>query len=155
VIVKAFAILFVSSLTVVGVAGAQEPASYNLTATLTTNAEVPRPTGVKASTRGTFTGTAVLPSSPYARVVITWKLTFANLTGPARRAFIHRVHSRGGPGKVLFPLCYPCRNGHSGKGSTSRQYLRLILAGKAYVNVYTSKNQDGEIRGELKFAKTT
>jgi hypothetical protein len=50
----------------------------------------------------------------------------------------------------LFALCYPCRNGHSGRGTTSRQYFKLIRAGKAYVNVHTAKNQDGEIRGKLK-----
>ena len=153
--VKASATVIVSALTVAGVAGAaQEPTSYKLTATLTTSAEVPKPTGVKAGTRGTFTGTVVVPASPYARPALTWKLAFANLTGPARRAHIHRVHSRsGGPGKVLFSLCCPCRNGHSGRGSTSHQYLKLILDGKAYVDVHTAKNQDGEIRGKLNAVK--
>jgi hypothetical protein len=146
------ATLFVSALTVVGVAGAvaQEPTSYKLTAALTTSPEEPKPTGVKAGARGTFTGTAVLPSSPYARVTFTWKLTFAKLTGRALRAHIHRVHSRGGPGKVLFTLCFGCKSGQSGRGITSRQYFKLIRAGKAYVNVHTAKNQDGEIRGQLK-----
>jgi hypothetical protein len=149
--------LFVSVLTVAGVAGAaQEPASYKLTAALTTGAAMPKPTGVKPGARGTFTGTAVVSGAPYTygRATLTWKLTFANLTGSARRAYIHRYHHTGRrPGKVLVPLCYPCRNGHSGKSSVSGQYMKLIRDGKAYVNIHTATNQSGELWGDVEAVK--
>jgi hypothetical protein len=155
--VKGLAIFFASALAVAGVAGgAQAPTSYKLTAKLTTSAAMPKPTGVKPGARGTFTGTAVVSGAPYTygRATLRWKLTFANLTGSARRAYIHRYHhSRGGPGKVIVPLCYPCRNGHTGTSSVSGQYMKLITAGKAYVNIHTARNQSGELWGDLEAVK--
>ncbi len=151
---KTLATLFVSALTVAGVAGAAaEPETYKLTAALTASAEPkPEPTGVKSSGTGTFTGTAVLPG-PYARVVLKWKLTFAKLTGPRRYAYLHRFKPDGAAGKVLVRLCMPCRNGHRGRSTTSTQYLKLILAGKAFVGVYTVWGQPSEIRGDLEAVK--
>ena len=151
-LVKALATLFVSALTLVGVAGAAaEPTTYRLTAALTASAEPkPKPTGVKSNGTGTFTATAVLPPGPYARVVLKWKLTFAKLTGPRRYAYLHRFKPDGAAGKVLIRLCMPCRNGHRGRSTPSRQYLKLILAGKAYVGVYTVWGEASEIRGQLK-----
>jgi hypothetical protein len=152
VIVKALATLFVSALAVVGVAGAAaDPTTYKLTATLTAGAEPkPKPTGVKSSGTGTFSGTAVVPPGPYARTVLKWKLTFAKLTGPRRYAYLHRFKPDGTAGKVLIRLCMPCRNGHRGRSTPSDQYLKLILAGKAFVGVYTVWGEASEIRGKLK-----
>ena len=91
-------------------------------------------------------------AGPYSRVVLKWKLTFAKLTGP-RYAYLHRFKPDGAAGKVLFRLCMPCRNGHRERSTTSTHYLKLILAGKAFVGVYTVWGQPSEIRGQIKAVK--
>ena len=142
---KALATLFVSALTVVGVAGAaaQEPTTYKLTATLTTSAEEPKPI------RGEARHARHVHRDGRAAIVAI-RAGFPHVEAHLHEAHRPRtqgahppVHSRGGPGKVLFALCYPCRNGHSGKGTTSRQYFKLIRAGKAYVNVHTTERNSG------------
>lgn len=113
---------------------------------LTAGAAVPKPTGVRAGARGTFTVTV---SKQGAKYVATFKLSYANLTGKAVAAHIHK----GRPGKagpVLAPLCGPCISGKSGKVTISSAAETAIEAGATYVNIHTAKNAAGEIRGQVK-----
>lgn len=106
--------------------------------------EVPRPKGA-ARASGRFTVTAVKVGSS---AVLTWKLTFARLTGRAAAAHIH-VGRRGASGPVAFALCGPCRTGASGKATVSGATLAALEAGRAYANVHTARNGAGEIRGQI------
>jgi CHRD domain-containing protein len=121
--------------------------TVKLTANLRARFEVPKPRGVPAGATGLFTGTAVESANDRARV--TWRLTFSNLSGRAVAAHIHtgRVGKAGG---VMVALCGPCRSGQRGTARISHAQLRTIRAGSAYVNVHTTKNAVGEIRGQVK-----
>ena len=121
--------------------------TFKLTSTLKASSEVPKPTGVRVGARGTFTGTTVELANDRAR--LTWKLTFARLTGPATAAHIHIGKPRKA-GNVMVPLCGPCKNGKRGTATITHAQLNTIRAGRAYVNVHTKKNPAGEIRGQLK-----
>jgi CHRD domain len=131
---------------------APQATSYKLTSTLKASSEVPKPTGVKVGATGTFTGTAV-QAKVNGRATLTWKLTFAKLTGRAAAAHIH-IGKPGKAGNVMVALCGPCKSGRRGTATITRAQLGTIRAGRAYVNIHTAKNAAGEIRGQLKATKT-
>ena len=137
-----------AALVVAGLASAApQQDAYNLTANLKARFEVPKPQGVPTGATGLFTGATVELENNRARV--TWRLTFSKLSGRAAAAHIHA----GKPGKaggVMLALCGPCRNGQRGNAAISGAQLRTIRAGRAYVNVHTSRNAAGELRGQVK-----
>ena len=50
----------------------------------------------------------------------------------------------------MLPLCGPCKNGQRGTAKITHAQLKTIRAGAAYVNIHTTKNAAGEIRGQVK-----
>jgi hypothetical protein len=125
--------------------------TFKLTTTLKASAEVPKPTRVLPGATGTFTGTAVELAADKAR--LTWRLTYSKLTGRAMAAHIH-IGKLGKAGNVMVPLCGPCPNGKRGAATISHAQLNTIRAGRTYVNIHTTKNPAGEIRGQVKARKT-
>jgi hypothetical protein len=111
---------------------------------LTSRQEVPRPTGNVRRARGTFTATVT--SGDGTR--LSWRLTFARLTGRATAAHIH-VAARGRAGPVAVPLCGPCRSGVRRTVTLQRSAIAALEAGRAYVNIHTARNPAGEIRGQI------
>ncbi|HKP18401.1 MAG TPA: CHRD domain-containing protein [Gaiellaceae bacterium] len=112
-----------------------------MTAALAPTYEVPKPRGFSTNAGGTFTAT-------YDTVTrqLKWSLTFHNLTGPATAAHIHTgAFRRAGP--VLVPLCGPCVSGASGTVTLKRAQVNPRRPW--YVNVHTSRNPSGEIRGQV------
>jgi hypothetical protein len=124
------------------------PGSYRISTKLNTKLEVPRPKGTSTAT-GTFSGTLKVASA--TKATLTWKLTFARLTGPALAAHVH-LGAPGKAGKVVVPLCGPCRSGRGGTRAVTAVAAAAMMAGKAYVNVHTKANPNGEIRGTVKAA---
>jgi CHRD domain/Cytochrome c len=124
------------------------PGSYKIATKLNTKLEVPRPKGATTGT-GTFTGTLKVVSATKAS--LTWKLSYSGLTGPGLAAHVH-LGAPGKAGKVVVPLCGPCRSGRAGKSSVTAVAAAAMIAGKAYVNVHTKANPNGEIRGTVKAA---
>ena len=121
--------------------------SYRVSASLKARSEVPKPKGVPAGATGSFTGTAVELANDKARV--TWKLTFSHLSGAAIAAHIH-IGKPGKAGPVALALCGPCKSGQKGTGMLTHAQLAKLEAGAGYVNVHTTKNAGGEIRGQIK-----
>jgi hypothetical protein len=106
--------------------------------------EIPKPKGA-ARANGRFTATAVKTG---ASAVLSWRLTFSKLTGRAVAAHIH-LGRRGVAGPVAVTLCGPCRSGVAGRSTVTGQVLAALEAGRAYVNVHTSRNAAGEIRAQI------
>ena len=79
---------------------------------------------------------------------LTWKLTFSGLTGQATAAHIH-MGAVGKAGNVVVPLCAPCKTGAHGKTTIPAAVKKALAHHKAYVNVHTAKNPNGEIRGQI------
>jgi len=121
--------------------------THTFKAKLTAGAEVPKPTGVPANASGAFTVTTVEPKT--GLVQLSWKLTFAHLSGKALQAHIH-LGKPGKAGNVLVTLCVPCKSGQTGKAKVARSVESALEAGTTYVNVHTAKNPAGEIRGQVK-----
>ena len=118
---------------------------FRYRASMASGAEVPKPKGA-AGAAGAFT--AIVTESGSTRT-IAWKLTFTGLTGRAVAAHIHKGKP-GVPGAVIVPLCGPCKSGQTGQVKISRDVADLLESGRAYVNVHTSKNAGGEIRGQVR-----
>ena len=116
-------------------------AHFRFTATLNSGQEIPKQVVKDQAAHGTFTGRL-------NGTTLTWKLTFAKLTGPAAQAHIH-TGLRGKAGNVVVPLCAPCTSGMTGTATIPASLLNTIKKHGTYVNVHTAKNPNGEIRGQL------
>ena len=125
-----------------GAAGGTHATKMKFTAVLNAGQEVPHPAGAMSGASGKFTASVT-------GTKITWKLTFAHLTGAATAAHIH-AGKKGVPGAVLVPLCGPCKTGVSGTATLTSAEIKSMKAGTTYVNVHTAKNPNGEIRGQVK-----
>jgi hypothetical protein len=126
-------------------------APTGLTAQLVAGQEVPKPKGVRAGAKGTFTATLARSG---AGGTLSWRLTFQSLTGPVTGAHVH-AGARGKAGPVRISLCGPCRSGARGSARADARTVAALLAGTAYVNLHTARNPAGELRGQVaKTAKT-
>ena len=118
--------------------------SYKVKAALVGKGEVPA-AKAPAGAKGLFTGKYVENAKG---AVLTWKLTFSGLSGPAVAAHIHKG-KKGTSGPVVVPLCGPCKSGMSGKTQISKAIIAALEGHDAYVNVHTAKNPGGEIRAQV------
>ena len=125
-----------------GLAAVQKEGVKKLSAKLTAAREVPKPKGVPSAAAGTFTGTL-------RGKKLTFRLTFAHLTGKATAAHIHNGRA-GKAGPVLVPLCGPCKSPVVKTVTVTSDQRDAIEHGATYVNVHTKKNAGGEIRGQIK-----
>src|SRR2546430_15584272 len=131
-----------ATLAAVGLAAVRKEGTFKLSAKVTAAREVPKPKGVPAAATGTFTGTLKGKK-------LTFKLTFAHLSGKAFAAHIHKGKA-GTAGPVIVPLCGPCKSPVSKTVTVTSAARNAIEHGATYVNVHTPKNKGGEIRGQIK-----
>lgn len=117
-----------------------------LKAALGSGVEVPKPTGTKAGAGGTFAAGLTRKASGGT---LAWRLTFHGLTGRAIAAHVH-IGKAGKAGPVAVALCGPCRSGQRGSAKINARTASALLGGGAYVNVHTTKNPAGEIRGQVR-----
>ena len=117
-------------------------------AALNVGQEKPIPKGTKLGASGRFTATL-------KGTALTWRLTFRHLSGPATAAHIH-MGRRKVAGPIVIPLCGPsCTSPVTGGPVTlTADQIKDLLAGRYYVNVHTTKNPAGEIRGQITKAIT-
>lgn len=111
------------------------------TAALSSGQEVPKQVVKDTAAHGLFKGTL-------SGTTLKWKLTFAKLTGPANAAHIHMA-AKGKSGAIVVPLCGPCTSGATGTATITPTLMSAFKKHLLYVNVHTTKNPNGEIRGQL------
>jgi hypothetical protein len=143
---KLLAVLAVGAVAVTATAmsGAATTKTVGWKAPLTSAQEVPKQVVKMAAAHGSFTGTL-------SGNTLKWKLTYADLTGPATAAHIH-VGAKGKSGNVVVPLCGAkpaCKSGLTGSAKITSQLKAWFSKHLLYVNVHTAKNPAGEIRGQL------
>ena len=140
-LVAGLAVAVAASLAVAALALGARTSSISVHAKLTAKKEVPAPAVKNTNATGKFTGRLVGRK-------LTWKLTFSGLTGKATAAHIH-MGAVGKAGNVVVSLCTPCKSGVHGTTMISRAVKKALAHHKAYVNVHTAKNPNGEIRGQI------
>jgi hypothetical protein len=80
--------------------------------------------------------------------VLTWTITFKDLTGPAVAA---HFHGPGEPGKNA-GIALPFKTVQSpieGTATLNETQVSDLLAGKWYANIHTAANPGGELRGQM------
>jgi hypothetical protein len=111
-------------------------------ATLTVGQERPHPNGPLSGAIGHFHATLV-------GTTLKWTLTNSHLSGLATAARIHSGVWRGEVGPVAASLCGPCSRFETGAVTLTQAQISDLLAGRAYVNIETSQNSNGEVRGQI------
>jgi hypothetical protein len=148
---KLVLLLIAATFVAAGSASARSQATkVEIGAAMTASEEVPAPKGDVGSATGSFTGTLTKSDTG---AVLSWQLSFSNLTGPGLAAHIH-IADRGKPGPVVVPLCTPCTSGATGTATIPAAVLDAIQNDRAYVNVHTKTNPAGEIRGQVSVLAT-
>jgi hypothetical protein len=145
---RALYAIAVSALVLAGLAsGSSVGETSTVTVSLKPGGVVPRPVGVLAGARGSFTGS--FDKQADGSVKFEYRVSFARLTGPATGIHIH-LGKPGTVGRVLISLCSGGRcSGRQGTFGHIRRALVESMRSGAYVDVHTAKNPRGEIRGQL------
>ena len=83
-----------------------------------------------------------------ASKMLTWKVTYSGLTGPATMAHFHGPAAAGANAPVVVPF-KDAASGVEGSATLTDAQAADLMAGKLYVNVHTEANKGGEIRGQV------
>jgi hypothetical protein len=125
-----------------GFVSAASAATVGYTARLSAKAEVPKTDSKgKGKLEATFdTKTKVL----------TYTLTFDDLSGPATAAHIHGPATRIESAGVVAALgAKGPTSPVSGTATLADDQVKMLQSSKLYVNVHTAANPGGEIRGQI------
>jgi hypothetical protein len=80
--------------------------------------------------------------------VLTYKVTYSGLTGPATMGHIHGPALPGANAGVVVPFANPA-SPVSGTATLTAAQIADLTAGKYYANIHTAANPGGEIRGQI------
>lgn len=83
-----------------------------------------------------------------ASKMLTWKVTYSGLTGPATMAHFHGPAEAGKNAPVVIPF-KDAASGAEGSATLTDAQAAELMAGKLYINVHTAANKGGEIRGQV------
>ena len=83
-----------------------------------------------------------------ASKILTWKVTYSGLTGPATMAHFHGPAEPGKNAPVVIPF-KDASSGASGSATLTDAQAADLTAGKLYINVHTAKTPGGEIRWQV------
>jgi hypothetical protein len=132
--------VFMLALSLVGCAN--QPATKTFHVDLAGSHEVP-PVNSPAS------GTADLSFEPTSKQ-LTWKISYAALTSEPTGAHIHGPARPGDNAGVLINLApNGMRNPLEGSATLTDEQVDYLMLGRCYINIHTSQNKGGEIRGHI------
>ena len=135
--------LFATAILVMGLAGCSAMMPSNtvaLSGQLSAAQEVP-------ATASAGTGMAEASLNKDTNV-LTWKVSFSGLTGPASAGHYHGPAAAGSNAGVVVPFT-GTTSPMEGQATLTPAQAADLLAGKWYANVHTAANKGGEIRGQM------
>ena len=82
---------------------------------------------------------------------LSWKGTYAGLTGPATAAHFHGPGPSGKNAAVMVPIFQgpAAKSPFEGSATLNDAQAKALMDGEMYVNIHTEKNKAGEIRGQV------
>ena len=81
--------------------------------------------------------------------VLTWKITYSGLSGPATGAHFHGPAMAGQNAGVVVPISAPLASPISGSATLTPAQAADLSAGRWYVNLHTAAHPNGEARGQM------
>jgi hypothetical protein len=84
-----------------------------------------------------------------ASKLLSWKLTYSGLTGPATAGHFHGPAEPGKNATVAVPIANIATSPVEGSATLNESQAADLIAGKYYLNVHTAANPGGEIRGQV------
>lgn len=94
------------------------------------------------------TGTAAVTYDTASKK-LSWKVTYAGLTGPATAGHFHGPAEPGKNAGVAVPFAKVDTSPIEGSATLTDAQAADLLAGKYYVNIHTKAHPAGEIRGQV------
>ncbi len=137
---KRFAIAALATGVCVALGGPAFAEKMTMKVDLTSAAQVPAVTSPGKGTADVGFDTATK--------MLTWKVTYSGLTGPATMAHFHGPAEAGKNGPVAVPL-KDAASGAEGSATLTDAQAADLLAGKYYINIHTAAHPGGEIRGQV------
>ncbi|TKT72423.1 CHRD domain-containing protein [Afipia massiliensis] len=137
---KRFAIIAAAAGACVALGGPAFAEKMTMKVDLTSAAQVPAVTSPGKGTADVNFDTATK--------MLTWKVTYSGLTGPATMAHFHGPAEAGKNGPVAVPL-KDAASGAEGSATLTDAQAADLLAGKYYINIHTAAHPGGEIRGQV------
>ncbi len=98
------------------------------------------------------TGTADVRLDTVTKV-LSWKVEYSGLTGPATMAHFHGPAAPGTAAKVTVPLTGDLTSPIAGSAAIADGQIGDLSGGLWYLNIHTAKYPSGEIRGQVLKAK--
>lgn len=83
-----------------------------------------------------------------ASKMLTWKVTYSGLTGPATMAHFHGPAEPGENAGIMIPF-KDVASGAQGSATLTDTQATDLMAGKMYINVHTAAHPGGEIRAQV------
>jgi len=80
--------------------------------------------------------------------VLTWTVTFKDLTGPAVGAHFHGPSEPGKNAGIALPF-KTVQSPIEGTATLNETQVSDLVAGKWYANIHTAANPGGELRGQM------
>jgi hypothetical protein len=80
--------------------------------------------------------------------VLTWTVTYKDLTGPAVGAHFHGPSEPGKNAGIVVPF-KTMQSPIEGTATLTDAQMADLLAGKWYANIHTAANPGGELRGNM------
>lgn len=82
-------------------------------------------------------------------LLLRWKLSFSNLSGPATAGHFHGPAAIGANAGIALPFKAPVTSRFEGRATLTPAQATDLLSGKWYVNIHTAAHPGGEIRGQM------
>lgn len=137
---KRFAMAALATAASIVLSGPASAEKMMMKVNLTSAAEVPPNTSPGKGTADVTYDTA--------SKMLTWKVTYSGLTGPATMAHFHGPAEAGKNAPVVVPF-KDAASGAEGRATLTDAQAADLMAGKMYINVHTEANKGGEIRGQV------
>ena len=81
--------------------------------------------------------------------LLRWKLSYANLTGPASAGHFHGPAAVGANAGVVLPFPGQISSPMEGSATLTAAQVADLMAGRWYANIHTAAHPGGEIRGQM------